>query len=101
MLSPQHRIMMNEGAREVLIRAKHLIRLPGVRWMKGRLRVTRFALLLERHEILFAEGAATESFRPSPIALSGFSPNIARRSSVFIPDLPTIRRRRFAHRHSH
>ncbi|MEM9141026.1 MAG: hypothetical protein AAGB15_14465, partial [Pseudomonadota bacterium] len=32
-----------------------------------------YALLLDRHEVLFAEGAATESFRPGPTAIAHYS----------------------------
>ncbi len=30
--------------------------------------------MLDHHEVIFAEGAPTESFRPGPIALSHFTP---------------------------
>ncbi|MEM7211612.1 MAG: Hint domain-containing protein [Pseudomonadota bacterium] len=71
-VSPQHCMVTGQGE-EFLVRAKHLTARPGIRRMHGRKRVTYYALLLDRHEVLFAEGAPTESFRPGPVALSGFS----------------------------
>ena len=41
--------------------------------MKGRRRIRYYALLLDSHQIIFAEGVPTESFRPGPVVLSGFS----------------------------
>ncbi len=54
--------------------AKALCGLKGVRRMKGKRRVAYYALLLDRHEVIFADGVATESFRPGPVALADFSP---------------------------
>lgn len=79
-VSPQHRLMCSgpsiEGAfgcRDVLVPAKALLDHPGIRCMKGRRRVTYHALLFDRHEVIFAQGAPVESFRPGPVALAGLS----------------------------
>lgn len=79
-VSPQHRMVLSGeavdsefGTPEVFGIAKALTALTGVRVMKGKRAITYYALLLDRHEVIFAEGAATESFRPGPIAMAAFS----------------------------
>ncbi|MEM7422908.1 MAG: Hint domain-containing protein [Pseudomonadota bacterium] len=87
-VSPQHRMVLsgpaiartfNEG--EVFAIAKALTGLKNVRRMVGKRQITYFALLLERHEVIFAEGAPTESFRPGPVALATFKPE--HRAQIF------------------
>ena len=80
-VSPQHRMVLSGpapraifGEEEVLALAKALTRIENVRRMKGKRRIVYYALLFDRHEIIFAEGAATESFRPGSVALADFSP---------------------------
>ncbi|MEL7467315.1 MAG: Hint domain-containing protein [Pseudomonadota bacterium] len=87
-VSPLHRMALSGpdlisafNSTEVLAIAKSLTKLPGVRIMAGRRRAVYYALLFERHEIIFAEGARTESFRPGPVALSAFQPEM--RAQVF------------------
>ncbi|MEM1298158.1 MAG: Hint domain-containing protein [Pseudomonadota bacterium] len=93
-VSPQHRMVVGwPGVRdthatpEVLALAKGLTDLPGVRVMRGRKSVTYFALLFDRHEVIFAENAATESFRPGPEALKGFTPEHRRQIYAIYPGL--------------
>lgn len=69
-VSPQHRMLMAGyqaqmyfGETEVLIPAKHMCMLEGVDTCDGG-DVTYVHLLFDRHEIVFAEGAPTESFHP-------------------------------------
>ncbi|MEM1162778.1 MAG: Hint domain-containing protein [Pseudomonadota bacterium] len=80
-VSPQHRMVLSGGdvaesfgEGEVFAIAKALTGLDGVRVMKGKRQITYYALLLDRHEVIFAEGAPTESFRPGPVALGSFTP---------------------------
>ena len=80
-VSPQHRMVLMGraveavfGTPEVMTIAKALTGLPGIRRMKGKRQITYFALLLDRHEVIYAERAATESFRPGPVSLDGFTP---------------------------
>jgi hypothetical protein len=79
-VSPQHRMVIDglqvaqlRGDPQALAPAAGLAGLPGVEILRGTREVTYFALLLDRHEIIYAEGAATESFRPGPIALADFT----------------------------
>ena len=95
-VSPQHRMALSGQdvvsafkSGEVLAIAKSLTKLPGVRVMAGRRHATYFALLFDRHEIIFAEGARTESFRPGPVALSAFQPETRREVFAIYPGLAT------------
>jgi len=71
-LSPQHAVLMRDifGAK-VLVRAKHLaeIGFGGARVAQGVRAVRYHHILLERHAILCAAGAAAESFYPGPLAM--------------------------------
>ena len=81
-VSPQHKILVAEsddGACDVrtklLAPAKGLTSLPGIRIMWGKRNVTYHHVLLARHEILFAEGLACESFYPGPAAMRMLRPD--------------------------
>jgi hypothetical protein len=85
LVSRQHGMMI--GAHH-LVRAIHLARdMPGVRIANGRREVTYVHLFFAQHEIIFAEGVASESFYPGPEALKLMAP--AERSELleFIPSL--------------
>ncbi|WP_281859531.1 Hint domain-containing protein, partial [Litoreibacter halocynthiae] len=67
-VSQQHRMLVSSaiarrvaGAQEVLIPAKKLLGLPGIAYADDMIVVTYHHILLDRHEIIFAEGAPTES----------------------------------------
>lgn len=70
-LSPQHRLLIDGpraemlfGSREVLVAAKHLIDGRRIR-SAPRDSVEYWHLLFDRHQIILAEGIATESFHPA------------------------------------
>jgi hypothetical protein len=73
-----------------LVRAIHLAReMPGVRIANGKREVTYVHLFFARHEIVFAEGIASESFYPGPTALGMLSP-LGRSEFVnLVPELDT------------
>lgn len=79
LLSPQHRIALRGGAApglppgEALTPARALLGRAGVRHLTGRPGAVYIALLFARHEVIFAEGAAAESYLPGPVTLSGMS----------------------------
>jgi Ca2+-binding RTX toxin-like protein len=79
LVSPQHRMLISGiqsellfGAPEFLVAAKHLLDMPGVTEAPQAM-VTYYHLMLDRHQILFAEGAETESFYASEQGLSTIS----------------------------
>ncbi len=74
-LSQQHRVLMHDAMRTpLLVPVKALVgRLPGVT-LTPQWRVTYFHLLFERHEVIFANGAAVESMYPGPVALASLAP---------------------------
>ena len=68
MVSPQHRMLVRSaiaqrmfGADEVLVAAKHLLGLAGVSVADDVTEVTYLHLLFDRHEVVFAEGARSET----------------------------------------
>ncbi|MEM6619336.1 MAG: Hint domain-containing protein [Pseudomonadota bacterium] len=75
-VSPQHRILVRSrharevlGVDEALVPAKKLLPLPGVRLARGQRQATYLHLMLDRHEVIFAEGAPTESLFAGKMAL--------------------------------
>lgn len=70
-VSPQHGVLVRQDGEEILVRAKHLAMMEGgqARVLSGRRRVTYIHILFETHQIVFANGAPTESFYPGPQAL--------------------------------
>ena len=74
-VSPQHRMVMagwqvqlHFATSEALVAAKHLVDGRGVTRLEGG-EVTYLHLLFDRHEVVFAEGAASESFHPGRIGV--------------------------------
>lgn len=93
-VSPQHRMLMAGPAvaemfdtPEVLALAKGLTGLRGVRVMQGRRKASYVSVLLDRHHVLIAEGAQTESFYPGPTALDMLSPLYATQVRSLFPAL--------------
>ena len=76
LVSPQHRILVRSalaeriaGEDEVLVAAKHLLASDGIEAARDCGPVDYFHILFDRHEVVFANGAETESFYPGPQAL--------------------------------
>ncbi|WP_417524184.1 Hint domain-containing protein [Marinovum sp.] len=76
-VSPQHRILVGGQGQlqgcfpsEVFVPAKALTILPGVRHMLGRKEITWVHLLCQAHEVIFAEGCASESLLLGPMSLA-------------------------------
>ncbi|WP_084861691.1 Hint domain-containing protein [Salibaculum halophilum] len=93
MLSPQHRVLLRDAyaelmfeAPEVLVKAKDLVNDGSIRRVEGGL-VTYLHLLFDSHQIIWAEGLATESFLPGPHILSQAETGIARELTTLFPDL--------------
>ena len=93
-VSPQHRMLLAGlevetafGTSQVLAMAKALVGLPGVRVMQGARRTVYYSLLFDAHQIVFANGAPSESFRPGPVVLAGFSPQARQQVLEIYPGL--------------
>jgi len=70
-VSPQHRCLVRSeiarrmtGEREVLAAAKHLLGQPGIEPLPAGAGVVYVHILFDRHELVFSNGAVTESFYP-------------------------------------
>jgi hypothetical protein len=79
LVSPQHRVLFTGykaellfGQDEVLVAAKHLVDGHDVRSMERPL-VSYFHMMFDRHEVVYAEGAATESFHAGDMGIAAIS----------------------------
>ncbi|MEO0487029.1 MAG: Hint domain-containing protein [Pseudomonadota bacterium] len=93
-VSPQHRMLLRSnvaeriwGSQEVLIAAKKLLPLPGVRQEPGGRDVAYYHLLFDRHEVVFAEGAPSESLFLGPQTLQSLSSEQIEEIEAIFPDL--------------
>jgi len=93
-VSPQHRCLVRSkiaerlaGDAEVLVAAKHLLGTPGISVAEETAEVTYIHLLFDRHELIWSNGAITESFYLGEQALSAVDQ--AARDEIFqlFPDL--------------
>lgn len=76
-VSQQHRVLVAGwkaellfGEREVLVAARHLVGRPGIALDFAPGGVRYLHLMFDGHEIVWANGAPAESFRPGPAALA-------------------------------
>lgn len=96
LVSQQHRILVKGpkvellfGASEALIAAKHLCGWPGIDIDTSVHTVEYLHVLLDRHEILNAEGAQAESLFLGEEALYSLSSEALRELASIFPDKPT------------
>ncbi len=93
LVSPQHGMLV--GARhgiagEHLARARHLADAKGpVRVARGKRKIHYHHLMFQRHQIIFANGAPSESFYPGPSALRMFDPKTRRELGSLVAGLET------------
>lgn len=92
-VSPQHRLLwsgpraqMLFGEAEVLVAAKHLLGHPAVKKVAGD-HVDYIHMLFDRHEIIYANGAPTESFFPGDSALDAVSDRSRHEMFEIFPEL--------------
>ncbi|NVO54740.1 Hint domain-containing protein [Rhodobacteraceae bacterium B1Z28] len=88
LVSPQHRMLVHSpiavrmfDAAEVLVPAHMLIDVPGIAMEDATESLTYYHVLFDRHEIIFAEGAPSESLFTGPQAISSLPP--AARAEIF------------------
>lgn len=97
-VSPQHRMLIRGwktemlfGETEVLVAAKHLIGGLGITQDKRPGKVAYYHLCLDQHQIIFAEGAPTESFLPAAMGLATLSDAQRADLAKALPHLGTAR----------
>ncbi|MDQ7263418.1 Hint domain-containing protein [Paracoccus sp. PS-1] len=94
-VSPQHRILLRSaiarrmfGTEEILVAARQLTALPGIRPLHPAGGVTYLHLLFDRHELVLSNGCWTESLLTGPQALIGLSSAARREIFALFPGLP-------------
>ncbi|WP_295536356.1 Hint domain-containing protein [uncultured Thioclava sp.] len=92
LVSPQHRMLLRgPSARalfaedEVLVRACDLVNGRSIRFEGGMPELHYIHLLLDRHEVLWANGLETESFHPASTALEMIAPDQRAGLSEIVP----------------
>ena len=93
LVSPQHRILISDslaellfGEAEVLIAAKDLVNDYTVRAREGGM-VDYVHILFDRHQVVFSEGLATESFLPGPQTTRSFERECVEEICSIFPEL--------------
>lgn len=93
-VSPQHRILVRSkiaqrmaDSLEVLVPAIRLTELPGIDQLPAEDGVDYFHILFDRHEIIFSEGAETESLFTGPEVLKTLSPEAREEIEALFPSL--------------
>lgn len=95
-VSPQHRMVLDGwraemlfGANEVFAAAKHLINDTTIVRREGGF-VEYFHMMFDAHEVVFAESAASESFHPSDLSLTGVADEAREELFKLFPELRTM-----------
>ncbi|KAB7615477.1 hypothetical protein F9L33_01545 [Amylibacter sp. SFDW26] len=93
MVSPQHRMVVEGwqsellfGEREVLAAAKHLVNNDTIYVNEGG-EVEYFHMLFDHHEIVFANGAASESFHPGEVGINALTDEARDEIFTLFPEL--------------
>ncbi|WP_316014934.1 Hint domain-containing protein [Roseobacter sp. HKCCA0434] len=86
-VSPQHRMLVRDsalrlrcGADEMLIAARHMIDGDRIRQVEGG-EVEYVHMMFDRHQIIYADGVASESFHPGKMSFGALDP--ANRAELF------------------
>ena len=94
MVSRQHRVLLRSsiagrmfGVEEVLVAAVKLVGLPGIKIAEDVESVKYYHILFDRHEIIFSNGAATESLFTGPEALKAVSEDARAELIALFPDI--------------
>jgi len=93
MVSPLHRVLIRDslaellfGEGEVLVAAKDLVNDRSVTRQSGG-KVTYVHLMFDRHQVVFSDGLATESFLPGPQTTKSFESEIVDEICTIFPEL--------------
>ncbi|HEX9859351.1 MAG TPA: Hint domain-containing protein, partial [Paracoccaceae bacterium] len=93
LVSPQHRVLIRDslaellfGEQEVLVAAKDLVNDRSVTVRAGG-EVDYVHLLFDRHQVVYSEGLATESFLPGPQTTRSFENAIVEEICAIFPEI--------------
>lgn len=93
-ISPQHRVLVRSriarrmfNCEEILIAAKHLLRLDGVEEAHDLAEVEYVHILFDRHEVVLANGAATELLYLGPEAIKALPDDAVDEILTIFPEL--------------
>ncbi|MDA3856935.1 MAG: Hint domain-containing protein [Roseovarius sp.] len=93
LLSPLHRVLIRDslaellfGEGEVLVAARDLVNDLSVRRIEGGT-VEYVHILFDRHQVVFSEGLATESFLPGPQINNSFEADIVQEICTLFPEI--------------
>lgn len=96
-VSPQHRILVTSriadrmfGSRSVLVAAKQLLQIEGIDVLREIEKVEYFHILFDKHQIIFSEGAPTESLFTGREALNAITPEARIEIFSIFPELMTL-----------
>lgn len=94
LVSPQHRVLVRSriaqrmfGAQEVLVAAKLLLDLPGFSIADDLAQVDYAHFMFDAHQVVWSNGALTESLFTGPEALKAVGPAARDEIMVLMPDL--------------
>jgi hypothetical protein len=100
LVSPQHRMLLGDwraevyfGEDQVLVAAKAMENDTTIRTVIPEAGVVYCHLLLDRHEVILAEGALSESFHPGEAGLGSLDRAQRQEIAALFPHLPVERRR--------
>lgn len=100
LVSPQHRMLLSDwraqvyfGEDQVLVAAKAMQNDTTIRLVIPKAGVVYCHLLFDRHEVIVAEGALSESFHPGETGLEMLDAAQRAEIAALFPDLPLARRR--------
>ncbi|MEG4645588.1 Hint domain-containing protein [Paracoccus sp. APAP_BH8] len=93
-VSPQHRVLLRSvvarrmvGEAEVLLAARHLLGLDGVEVVEDMQEVEYWHFMFDRHEVVFSNGAPTESLFTGPEAMKALGPEAREEIFTLFPEL--------------
>lgn len=97
LVSRQHRILLRSkiarnmfGCPEVLVAAKDLVFLQGIDEVEDIEQVEYWHFMFDKHQVVYAEGAAAESLFTGPEALRAVGPDAVREIFAIMPELALV-----------